>query len=272
MRLIPFARPYLPILPALAAVFFAGTAARADVKIVSELNVTGLPQSQTRQKFPQSVTTFYKGDKSRTELGNKVTIYDAATDKLYTLDPANKTYTAMTPQEASQKGAGLLALLKVDVTADVKEGETIKTIAGKQARSQTFTATIGLGFEGSPTGSLARVKIEGEQWATDAVMLSAAAQRVAAAGFAQSLGPLVQNAKPLTDKLATLKGTPLSRRVVATVTSDQELPGLPDGPVVATLDARSVSEGPLDDALFAVPADYKLAETPPPAAPALPGS
>ncbi len=272
MKLLPSSGRRLPsVLAAGAALLLVACAARADVKIVSEVNVTGLPpqaQAQVKQTFPQTVMTYYKGDMTRTELAGSVVLYDCLGDKLYTLDPAKKTYTIASVQEMMEKAGPLMAMMKFDTTADVKEGGASKTIAGKPAKNFLFTANIALSMEGTPAGMLPTTKIVGEQWVTNAVALPANCQRMMAASLARSAGPMLGGMKPLIEKMATMKGAPLSSKVTVTITAAQPLPGLPTDPIVTTTEVKAISEEALDDALFKIPADYKKVEpTPAPPGP-----
>ena len=84
--------------------------------------------------------------------------------------------------------------------------------------------------------------------------------------------------KSRSEKLATIKGTPLSSRIEVTIkpgdskAADANVLPLPKEPIVVATEVKTISEDPLDDALFAVPAGYKkvdvLAKPTAPVAPA----
>ncbi len=65
--------------------------AQADLKVVATVSVTGLPPMPQQPpdapkppRFPQKVTTYYKGSSVRREIaGQQITILDTATGKGY---------------------------------------------------------------------------------------------------------------------------------------------------------------------------------------------
>ena len=76
--------------------------AHADLTIVADVTAGsrmggGAPEAAPApqpQGAKQTITTYYKGRKARTEVkGGAVTIYDADAGKVFRLDPARKTYT-----------------------------------------------------------------------------------------------------------------------------------------------------------------------------------
>lgn len=259
----------------------AAPAARADVTIVSEINATGLPAAmpQSAQKFPQTVTTFYKGDSVRTEVGGVVTIQDAAADKLYTLDPVKKTYTETSLAKLMDQVNPFLAMMKFDVKGDVKEGGETRTILGMPAKNYRIAMTMAMsmaapgapdasGGQAAPSGPLMTMKLEGEHWTTEGLELRTNAQQMMASSALRLLGPMMQGMKPLTEKMNVIKGTPLSSKMTITLTTGQALAGAAlKEPMVITSEAKSIGNDPLADTLFKVPADYKLRE----AAPMMPG-
>lgn len=164
--------------------------AHADVKIVSEVNVTGslaraarqrtsppdaddtgeAPQPPPIPKFPQTVTTYFKGKWARVEgKDGAVTLYDSAANKVYVLDTAQKTYYVLSSRQAleeagtpmleppmggtsgpmpSMGGRGMPSMhydtkLKLD-TEKSEDGKTevTRSIAGKDAKKFLLTATV----------------------------------------------------------------------------------------------------------------------------------
>lgn len=266
---------------ALAALVASGgggapMAAWADVKLVSEVKVAGIPAEAQGAGvgMPQSTSTtaYYKGDKVRTEVKNgPVTIFDAATDKFYTLDPAKKTYTVVGAGEMMNPAASnpMLAMLKFEATADVKDGGATKTLAGKEAKNYLVTSTVNMSMEGAPPGLLPTMKISSEVWTTESIAVPPGYTKMAATAATRAVGPMAKGMKPLTDKLASLKGMPLLTKQTMTFISEQALPGLPKEPIVTTTEVLSISEDELPDSLFAIPADFKKID---PAAPATPAA
>lgn len=257
--------------------------ASADVKIVSEVTMKGLPeQAKTMQPGidkPVTTMTLYKGDKQRTEAGGTITIYDCAADKLYTLDTTKKTYTVSSVGNALNAVADnpFLAMMKFETKAFVKPGTERKTIAGKAAKSYIYTAILKMSMEGgdpSISAMMPTITMKGIQWTTDAVTLPANCAKMLQSQFARRVPPfLASGMKPLMDQMATIKGTPLSNQVtVSFIVSAAAggLPGMPKEPIITTTEVKSVSEEPLDESLFTVPADYTLVEAAQPGTPAPP--
>ncbi len=110
-------------------------------------------------------------------------------------------------------------------------------------RTTTTTTQIPPGVPGEP-GSL---QMSGEYWLADAAFLPAGAESPLVPLLRQTttLGPVL---KELSAQLAKLKLFPLAGSV--TVTGLQRL-------ATMTLDTQTISEGPLDAALFQVPGSYK---------------
>lgn len=244
-------------------------AARADIKIISEVTASGLPpqaRAQLKAKGAQQTTVYYKGDSVRTEVaGGPITIFQGGTGKWIQIDPARKTYTVNAAQKMMEMAKPFLSMMKIDATGDVKPGEAARTISGYPARNYliNLSMTMSLG-EGAPPdapkGPLFTMTMEGEQWTTEALKLSSSAQRAVVTSVLQMLGPMMQGAQPLMEKMASIQGAPLSGRMTMRFTSAQALPGLPKEPMVVTTEVKSVSEAPLSDTLFRVPAGYKKAE------------
>lgn len=126
-------------------------AAHADVKIVSEVNVTRQPDSggPPSPLFPETVTTYYKGRYARVEVtGGPVTIYNADSGRVYTLDPDKKTYYVLPLKQvqegetrlASQEPAGADLDAKVDVKSP--DGAETRTIAGLIAKEYDVSGSI----------------------------------------------------------------------------------------------------------------------------------
>lgn len=260
-------------------------AARADVAIVQKVTVSGIPKEMVEAAAPgapdptkpQTIKTFVKGDRVRTETGPAITIFDAAAEQLYVLNPANKQYTVMPIKHLLESTAGnpMMAMLKFDTVADLKETADTKAIGGKPARKYAYTATIKMGLQGNEQMSslLPTVTLEGEQWVSEGLAAPAAYQRMnAVTGLGAIREMLGKGAAPLIDKLGSLKGFPVASRDTTTFKfSDPNSPlaaQVPKEPLVKTTELVSVDEKDLDAALFQIPADYKKVEAPAPSAPA----
>ncbi|MES2462103.1 MAG: hypothetical protein V4671_16075, partial [Armatimonadota bacterium] len=129
--------------------------AQADVKIVTETTITGLPDALKSSgtagaidtSKPVTSTVYLKGEKRRTETPVQVTIFDCVADAVYTLNTTDKTYTVSTfaKNAAADTSASnpLLSLLKIETSnVALTPQKTVKTIAGKSATSYTFGMTL----------------------------------------------------------------------------------------------------------------------------------
>jgi hypothetical protein len=139
--------------------FIAASPTRSDVKIVSEINVTGLPQGQSGTAYPQSFTTYYKGEKARIEWPGTVTIYDTAVEKVYLLHPDDKTYSVVTFKKLEEMdstvpvGGHAKQDAKLDVNrADDKEADAKRTFAGMEGHKYDATGSVRFSMGDRPSG------------------------------------------------------------------------------------------------------------------------
>lgn len=120
-------------------------------------------------------------------------------------------------------------------------------------------------------GGLPTMEMEGELWFADIALLPSG-NKSPLLPLGQLTVPGSPALKPLTDRMAKLKLIPLYSKVsFRTVRpgavynpTDNSTPPAQE-PTVATMEIKSLEDGPLDDALFQVPSDYK--KTAPPAEP-----
>lgn len=257
-----------------AALLLAAQTARADMKIVSEMTVQGQPGAQQGgQPQRQTVRTYYKGDKVRTEIPGTVMIYDAAADKLIQLDPARKTYTVNALQKMAAQMQPFMARMKFDATGSVRPGGATRTIAGLPARNYRVAMNLRMSMRapaagtgaptGMPAGPLLTMKIEGEQWASEAVKVPVRVQRMMTTALMRPMGAMMPGMKSLLEKMAAVKGLPLSSRMTMTMTPGQAMAGAaPRGnTMTAVTEVRSVDrKAVLPAALFAIPAGYRKVE------------
>ena len=135
-------------------------AARADVTVVSDVNVTGAPNrgpgmgfGAPAHKFPARVTLYYKGGKARSEeKGGAVTIYDSAAGKVYTLDTTKKTYYERALSDVAGGGqprggrAGAPPPSSSKIT--LKPTDDTQTIAAAKAVKYSVAGSVSFGFGG----------------------------------------------------------------------------------------------------------------------------
>jgi hypothetical protein len=255
-----------------AALLLAAQTARADMKIVSEMTVQGQPGAQRGgQPQRQTVRAFYKGDKVRTEAAGTILIYDAAADKLLQLDPARKTYTVNALQKMAAQMQPLMARMKFDVTGSVRPGGATRTIVGLPARNYRVAMNLRMSMpaagagapQGMPAGPLLTMKLEGEQWASEAVKVPVRVQRMMTTSLMRPMGAMMPGMKPLLDKMAAVKGLPLSSRMTMTMTMGQAMGGAAprNNTMTAVTEVRSIDRKTvLPAALFAIPAGYRKVE------------
>ena len=123
-------------------------AARADVKIVSQITVTRQPDNGAAAA-PEMVTSYYKGRRARVEVaGGPVTLYNADSERVYTLDPIKKTYYVLPAKQvqegrAESSGAGSKGE-NLDVKVDLKspDGAETRTISGLIAKEYDVSGSI----------------------------------------------------------------------------------------------------------------------------------
>jgi hypothetical protein len=258
------------------------TVARADVKVVSEVKMTGIPAAAAAQpgvpdlKKPIITTTYYKGNKQRVESGDTVIITDYETGKVTTLNPAKKTFYTSNITDGLKAMADnpMIEMIKIDATADVKQGGETKTIAGKAAKNYKLTATMKMSMDGAPPETAAMfptIIMKGEQWTTEAIALPIQTSKLVQANFTKNMPAFLQKGmKPFLDKMATIPGFTLSNTMsieFMRAPGAPDMPGFPKEPIVTVTEVKELSEAPLEDALFAPPADYKEVQAPKPAGP-----
>ncbi len=143
---------------------FPAVSARADVKIVSDVTVTRQSSDGGDSGVPatQTVTTYYKGRYARVEVaGGPVTLYNDDAGRVYTLDPAARTYYVL-PLKQVQEGQGLADAgdSNLDVKVDLKspDGAETRPYVGLTAKEYNVTGSISArpreGRSGGPLGGI----------------------------------------------------------------------------------------------------------------------
>ena len=126
------------------------TAAQADVKIVSQINVSGLLQG-SEPNFPETLTAYYQGSRARLEItGGEIMLFDGAAGKVYRLAPDKKTYYVLSLkklQEQQGRLTGPMAeRMNLEVKTDLKAADAAdtKTITGLTAQKYQVSGSISL--------------------------------------------------------------------------------------------------------------------------------
>ncbi|MBC7901292.1 MAG: hypothetical protein H7070_14705 [Saprospiraceae bacterium] len=259
---------------------------RADLKIVSNVKKVG-PSLSGDKKESSTMTTYTKGNRTRAEMSDGVIlIYDHSADLLYRIDPKKKTYTVMNLKPMFNGPSPNAPGPKLIAKIEAKQGSGAKTIAGRAANSYAVTGFFTTEMEGVPSSNMLSYTMEAEFWLADGPkpMLpnsdllaavwyvheghivpqqansSASAKAMRAQGinvdtFQQSLVRNSETAwypslKPMLDKIAPFPGALLASKTT------MRLAKSPMGATGVLIEATSVSEEVLDEALFNPPADY----------------
>lgn len=238
---------------------FASPAAQADVKLTSKVTTSG-------GNAPVSTigTVFYKGKKVRMETEKNLVIYDADTQTITNINLANKTYTTALLSALTKNP--YIQMLDVQTTVTVRPGGKTKTILGKLTKNYTYTAVIKMGIKkamldrmkaqggtSSMPPVLPTITITGENWVAEQVNLPPGAAAASLSNLAAFPGM-----KPLMEKFSKIKGVPLEATVSIGIAGGPQ--GGHNQKMISV--ATALSETPLDDSLFAVPAGFTKTESP----------
>ncbi|MBC8136314.1 MAG: hypothetical protein H8F28_10545 [Fibrella sp.] len=206
--------------------------------------------------------TYYKGDKRRVESQGMIRIFDDANNTFTVLDPKAKTYFVVDTANVIVGGdKGLVP--EFTGTADVSDTAETKSVKGKDARHYRYTITIKMTLPGSKT-PIATFTLQGDQWATEAVSAGAGTAKQSRIALFAALPPQLSNGlKPITDKMAAIKGFMLEETQFTTLASviQTETPKEPYQSVTKT---DAIREAPLPDSLFLPPTDYQKVDAPRP--------
>jgi len=244
--------------PVLAVVIGSAGAARADLKIVSTVTTSG---SRSGGATTSTVTTYYKGTWTRTETPENVLIVDRAAGKIYSLNPAQKTYSVLSLSDLGKNP--MIAMMDMKTTVSLKPGGQTKTILGKPAKNYVYTAVLQMSLKkealqrmqamnasNSATTpkppTIPPVTIKGVSWVTEAVKApSGASSSTAMATLSQ-----IPGMKALVEQFSSIHGVPLEQEMNVTTTAQG---GINQTRITK---ATTIDEKPLPDSLFTIPADY----------------
>ena len=237
---------------AVATVAATAPAAYADLTMVTKT---------TSGSTTQTVTNYYKGTKFRSESKDYIILVDGK-GQILMLNPAKKTYMVL-----SLGNNPMLQMFDLSSSVDIKPGGKTKTILGKPTKNYLYTATIKMslkkaaldqmkarGAQMRQPPQMPTIVLSGENWVTEAVNVPRGAVANSLSGLSAMPG---MNA--IMQKFATMKGVPLESKVTTTFKGGP--PSLK--PQTTTTLASSLSESPLSDALFQVPAGYTKQEMTP---------
>jgi len=285
-RLIPLA--VLLAGPALSA--FA-PAAHADLKVVQEMSVTGLPNAAAAPGAPDLrepivTTTFFKGDKSRVETSGTILINSGGPNaQQMTLVPATKTYY-VTPSVSDTLKAmpGFGDQFKFSATGNVRKTDVTRTILGKTTIDYKFYVAMKMSMPAlgaSAESMMPTITMSGDQWTTDSLDISGTLSGSQTDLLGKTLGPLVMGGmSDIVKTMSKIKGFPLLGTMSMSITFPKgsdlgaAMAKAMPSKMVMTNEVKSLSEDPLPDDLFIIPTDYTKVDAPAnpliPAAPAAP--
>jgi hypothetical protein len=261
---------------------------------------SGSPPSQPVP--PQQVTVYYRGGNARTEIQEgSITIFNGKEGKVYLLNPAERTYVVKSVSEfcdpaRSRTTSGSVSL-KASSDITLSPGVGARTCAGIPTSPYEVSGTVILGAHKSGSGrsllqglgglpglgslgALAGIagggrhggesrnsdsgvkpkkfEISGEYWMSESLKLPD--ERKASPLAAIYSDTQIQNFvfRPLSDSLSKLKSLPLDSRITVASLSDDGV----QHTVTRTATVISVSQDPLPDNLFIVPAGYSKIVSP----------
>ena len=145
------------------------SAARADVKIVSEVSFSGTVPTTLVANAPAGsadgifeparadgvYTTYFKNNKARRESngGSIVTLYDKSAGKVYTISLTAKKYFVVSFREALDNGGGLPKsigetmnlITSVDLDSAGGSSDSVREVAGTSAEKMTLFGSVAAG-------------------------------------------------------------------------------------------------------------------------------
>jgi hypothetical protein len=234
-----FSRVWVP-----GCIVLFGASAQADVKIVSHVNGTSMGRTQPQK----SITTWYKSDLMRIDTPDMTTIFDAKSGKAITIDHKRKLYSEVADAVNPMTG------VKVDATATVSPTTEVLVIAGKNAHKNLVDLNVTMNMDG---GFSPKINVHMDLWTTEDLKTAYSPAHLMRV-FAPMLKNVLDPAKvqELSAELSKIKGFPLNNKM--TVNSGQS-----SGPMMELETVvDSISEDPLGDDIFQIPADYKKSEKP----------
>ena len=261
----------LAVVCVVGALLAPAPALAADLTVVYEVKAhtptifgEAFADVQSKTKEPVDTTTqtkaFYKNHQKRVKTGNgrDVTLTNTDTGVVYTLDTVKKTYTQSTVRASKDIQADSIPPeMRKLITLSVRPGKQTERIAGHTATNLKFTVTAP--FElGTPP---ATITVSGEEWRAQG-LLPASVRNADMARFVGS-AVVLANEAAFAKSLRAIQGFPLASTVKITMQFSPKgdtagyAKAFAKEAIIIKTRAKSVVVGPLADALFAPPADYK---------------
>lgn len=237
--------------------------ARADLKLEQTVETKGADpflllaggEAPATGKTKTKTVTYYKGDKRRVEKNDSTQIFDDVKNTVTVLDDKAKTYFVVdTAKQIADTDKGELP--EFTGSADVVDTAETKSVNGKDARHYRYTITIKMTIPGSKT-PIATFTMQGDQWASEAVGSASGSPKQSRVALLAAMPPqLSKGLKPITDKMATIKGVVLEE-TQSTILASVIQTEVPKEPYQSVTKTNAISEASLPDSLFAPPPDYK---------------
>lgn len=252
----------------LVAVLGLSTAASADLKLVQTTTTNGeLGQRMQKAAGPQgmTVTMYYKGNKSRVEAGERVTIFDGQRTLL--LNAKAKTYQVLPKDLATSAANPMMAMMDIKADVSVKPTGKTQTIQGKKASQYVMNMTMQLGMKpgamkamqaqagsGADKGASPKempkippITSKIELWTVEFAGITPSSSAMSRQGIGAGMANM-PFMKDMTEKMKSIKGIPLL------TTTSQDVMGRH---METTMKTTALSEAPLPESLFAAPAGFK---------------
>jgi len=246
--------------------------AHADAKVVSKMTMTMAMAGQTPQN--QTMTTYYKGAMMRAESSEGQTfIMDGKAKKTYLLDAATQTYSEVSLDSMAGPAKDMMKKMKVKMSAHLKPTKQHMKIAGKKADKYIVDMIMsmnmpGMGGQASP-GTM-DMTMHMEQWTTMGLKTPYTPSQTMGAMSQMLKGlSMLGDTHQLVKEMSKMRGLPLNNTMtmVMTMKPGKGAPTHPAGsPMTFNMNMKtvvqSITEGPLSDTLFKIPAGYKKSTKP----------
>lgn len=255
---------------ALGVAMLAAMPARADMTMVQNVANKGLGMNGTGV-----TTTYVKGLKMRSDMvaggTTRTTIFDVDAQKMYIFDSKKKEADVWDMADfAKQTGT---TLDPEGMTASITPNGQTKPIAGKTASGYDMTISMPANLGGKDDGMKMTATLTGPVWIVKDAPGSADYARfykgAAEKGFiftdpraAKGASGQAKAMAEMYEQFASIGGVPYEIEMNIKMGGEGPMAGLLSrmGNISTTSTVQSIETAPLDDALFAPPAGYKLSQ------------